>query len=211
MHRFAMHRNLVLILLVVGLAACAWAQSSDIQHSELSIQVTGVFTTSTNNTPTTHLATNSAGLLVGYRLHFNSWEALEVEYGYTRNGQSYFTPATAGGAPAANNLIQANMQEGVVNEVVTTPRLLGFLQPFILGGGGVVNFHPRRTSAIAARTQTRGAINYGFGMDFHLFHIGARAEYQGLIFKIPDFKNPLLAVNKYTHVAQPSVGLILTF
>ncbi|HWG37527.1 MAG TPA: hypothetical protein VN690_07395 [Terriglobales bacterium] len=208
-----MHRSILLSFIVAGLAAGAWAQSgtSDLQRSELSAQVTGVFTRSTNNTPTTHLATNSAGLLVGYRVHLNSWQALEVEYGYTRNGQSYFTPATAGGAPAANNLIQANMQEGVVNEVVTTPRLLGFLQPFILGGGGIVNFHPRGTSAIAAKTQTRGAINYGFGMDFHLFHIGARAEYQGLIFKVPDFKNPLLAVNKYTHVAQPSVGLILTF
>src|SRR6185437_2901279 len=163
---FAMHRSVLLAFIVAGLAAGAWAQSgtSDLQHSELSAQVTGVFTRSTNNTPTTHLATNSAGLLVGYRVHLNSWQALEVEYGYTRNGQSYFTPATAGGA-----------------------------------------------SAIAAKTQTRGAINYGFGMDFHLFHIGARAEYQGLIFKVPDFKNPLLAVNKYTHVAQPSVGLILTF
>ena|SRR6185437_331979 len=207
-----MHRNLVLAFLVVGLAAGAWAQSgtSDLQRSELSAQVTGVFTTNTNNTPTTHLATNSAGLLLGYRLHFNSWEALEVEYGYTRNGQSYFTPATAGGAPAANNLVQANMQSAIVNEVVTTPRLLGFLQPFILGGGGVVVFNPRN-SAIPARAQTRGAINYGVGVDFHIFHIGARAEYQGLIFKVPDFKNPLLAVNKYTHVAQPSVGLILTF
>ncbi|MGH9472048.1 MAG: hypothetical protein ACRD1M_04835 [Terriglobales bacterium] len=207
-----MYRTAFMSLLVTAaLAAGAWAQTSSVQHSELSVQITGVFTANANNTPTTHLATNSAGLLVGYRLHLTAWEGLEIEYGYTRNGQRYFTPATTPGAPGANYAISANMQQLIANEVITTPRLFGFLQPFILGGGGAVFFRPRGFSAIAAGNQTRGAFNYGAGLDFHIDHIGARVEYQGLIFKIPDFGNPLLAVNKWTHVAQPSVGLLLTF
>src|SRR5487761_1064645 len=77
------------------LTPAAWAQRSAAargrrkQHSELSVQVTGVFTRSTSVANAVnpfsvnkHIATNSAGILVGYRYHFNSWEALEAEYGY---------------------------------------------------------------------------------------------------------------------------------
>lgn len=211
-----MHRGLLLGAVCVGLAVGGWAQSqsassnSDLQRSELSVQVSGVLTHNANNGPTTHLANNSAGLLLGYRVHLSSWEALEVEYGYTRNGQSYFTPATAGGAPATNYAVQANMHQLIFNEVLTTPRIFGFLQPFVLAGGGLIFFRPTSASVIA-NNQRRGAFNYGGGFDFHIGHLGARAEYQGLIFKVPDFGNPLLAVNKWTHVAQPSVGLVFTF
>ncbi|MGH9486563.1 MAG: hypothetical protein ACRD04_03105 [Terriglobales bacterium] len=162
--------------------------------------------------PTTHLAKNSAGLLVGYRLYLNHWEALEVEYSYTRNGQSYITPATAPNTPALNYSITANMQEAVANEVITTPRIGGIFQPFILAGGGALIFSPRANfTGLVLRNQVRGAANVGAGVDFHIFDLGARAEYQGLFFKVPDFKNSALAVNKWTYVSQPSVGLILTW
>ncbi|MGH9466520.1 MAG: hypothetical protein ACRD1Y_04130, partial [Terriglobales bacterium] len=138
-------------------------------------------------------------------------EALEIEYGYTRNGQRYATPATAPGTTGANYAITSNMQELIGNEVITTPRILGFFQPFILGGGGAVMFSPHGSSLISLSGQTRAALNAGAGVDFHVFSLGARAEFQELWFKIPDFGNTLLAVNKWTHVAQPSVGIILTF
>jgi hypothetical protein len=208
-----MHRSVLCGIVIAGLALAAVAQSSGngVQRSEFSLQVSGVFLSDTNNAPTTHLATNSAGLLAGYRFHINDWEALEVEYGYTRNGQRYFTPGTAPGSPGTNYAISANMQEAIANEVVTTPRIGGFLQPFIVAGGGLVFFNPRGPSAIAVSAQKRGAFNFGVGLDFHILHIGARAEFQELLFKIPDFNNPLLNVDKWTNVAQPSVGLLLTF
>lgn len=213
-----MHRSVIVCSVVTGLVAGAWTQSaastsgnSDLQRSEISAQVSGVFTRNTNNTPTTHLATDSAGLLVGYRLHLNAWEALELEYGYTRNGQRYFTPAIAGGAPAAFNAITADMHQLIANEVITTPRLFGVLEPFLLAGGGALFFRPRSSGLLVTSSQTRGTFNYGAGVNFHLYHLGMRVEYQGLLFKIPDFHNPLLNPNKWTHVAQPSVGLLLTF
>lgn len=182
-----------------------------LQHSEVSVQVSGVFQAHRANTSVHDFATHSAGLLLGYRLHLSHWEAIEVEYGYTRNGQRYFTPATAPGTPGAAYAVQAAMHEGVANEVITTPRILGFFQPFVLAGGGVLYFQPRGFSAIAVSSQWRPTFNYGFGADFHIDHIGARVEFQGLIFKAPDFKNALLTSNVYTHVAQPSAGLVFTF
>lgn len=206
-----MYKSAILILAVaVGFGAAAGAQG--IQRSELSVQVTGVFTRTGSNTSLSRVAKNSAGLLVGYRLHLTKWEALEVEYGYTRNGQSYIVPSTAPGTSSTNYSLSANMQEALANEVITTPRILGFFQPFILGGGGVTIFSPRNNfTGLVLQTQTRGTYDYGGGVDFHIGHIGARAEFQELNFKIPDFKNPVLTINKWTHVAQPSVGLVLTF
>ncbi|MGH9412753.1 MAG: hypothetical protein ACRD0Y_03345 [Terriglobales bacterium] len=205
-----MYRTAIFALAVtVGLSLAAGAQG--LQHSEISLQVSGLFNSNNNGTPTHHLATNSAGLLLGYRLHLTRWEALEVEYGYTRNGQRYATPATAPGTPGTNYAITSNFQELIANEVVTTPKVFGIFQPFILGGGGAVLFSPRGASTIALLRQTRGAVNAGAGVDFHVAHLGFRAEFQELWFKIPDFRNPLLTVNKWTHVAQPSVGLIFTF
>ncbi len=187
------------------------------QPSELSVQVSGVFTRSTTIAnavnPTTvnkHIATNSAGLLVGYRYHFNSWEALEAEFGYTENGQRYYTPATAGGTSGAAYAITSRMYDLDANEVITTPRLLGFFQPFVLAGGGAIAFQPN-SNPYGATTQWRPMFDYGAGLDFHIVHLGARIEYRGLIFKVPYFGLAALNTNKYTHIASPSIGLVLTW
>lgn len=210
-----MRRAALIGLISIGMAVAALGQNgfsaNNLQRSEFSLQVTGVFTATKKATLNQHLATDSAGLLLGYRFNINPWEAVEVQYGYTRNGQRYITPGTAPGAPSTNFALTADMHELVANEVLSTPRIAGIFQPFIVAGGGLLYFRPRGGTAIAASSQRRGTFNVGAGVDFHILHLGARAEFQELIFKIPDFKNPLLSIDKWTHVAQPSVGLILTF
>lgn len=184
----------------------------EIQHNEISAQVSGIYTSHSFSAPVKHFDTHSAGLLLGYRYHFDDWSAIEVEYGYTRNGQRYVTPPTTPGLPGALVGVPATMHEVVGNGVVTTPRLLGILQPFVLAGGGVVIFDPRSPSDITpVSRQTRAAGNVGVGFDFHISHVGARIEYQALIFKVPDFKNPALTTNKVSFINQPSAGLVFTF
>ncbi|MGH9488921.1 MAG: hypothetical protein ACRD17_00295 [Terriglobales bacterium] len=213
-----MKRAIGAVCAVIFLSSFAlWAQDP-IQHSELSVQVTGVFTSNTNVKNLTsataiknQIATNSAGVLIGYRIHLTPWEALEVEYGYTQNGQRYYTPATAPGTGPATYAISSTMNDLDANEVVTTPRLFGFFQPFLLAGGGVVMFSPRGSSLPGAQRQTEGMFDYGAGLDFHIVNIGARLEFRELNFKAPYFGLPFLATNKWTRVASPSVGLIFTF
>ncbi len=201
--------------LLMIFALSAFAQS---HQGEFSAQVSGVFTKNTNfnnvtSSPSSvnhQIATNSAGLLFGYRYQFNSWEALEVEYGYTENGQRYYTPATAGNSSGLAYAITSKMNDFDFNEVITTPRLAGFFQPFILAGGGALIFVPSHNT-FGAASQTRAMFDYGAGLDFHIGHLGARVEYRGLIFKVPDFGVPALASNRYTQIASPSVGLVFTF
>lgn len=195
-----------------------WAQNNSIQHSELSIQLTGVFTQNTNvknlTSPTAvqnQIATNSAGVLVGYRIHLTHWEALEAEWGYTQNGQRYYTPATAFGTGPAAYAITSTMNDFDANEVITTPRILGFFQPFVLAGGGAVIFSPSNSSVPGATRQTEGMWDYGAGLDFHIVNIGARLEFRELNFKAPYFGLAFLKTDKWTRVATPSVGLIFTF
>jgi hypothetical protein len=38
-----------------------------------------------------------------------------------------------------------------------------------------------------------------------------RAEYRGLVYKVPDFGLIPLRVDKFTHAAVPSAGLVFTF
>lgn len=204
--------------LVLIFSVSLWAQDNSVQHSELSIQVTGVFTKNTSvknlTSPTAvqnQIATNSAGVLVGYRIHLTHWEALEVEWGYTQNGQRYYTPATAFGTGPAAYAITSTMNDLDANEVITTPRLFGFLQPFLLAGGGAVIFSPSNANIPGARRQTEGLFDYGAGLDFHIVHIGARLEFRELNFKAPYFGLAPLQTNKWTRVASPSVGLIFTF
>ncbi len=203
------------IPLILSLALSALAQS---HQGEFSAQVSGVFTKNTNfnnvtNSPSSvnhQIATNSVGLLFGYRYHFNSCEALEMEYGYTENGQRYYTPATAGNSSGLAYAITSQMHDIDFNEVITTPRLAGFFQPFILAGGGALIFVPTNNT-FGPSSQTRAMFDYGAGLDFHIGHLGARVEYRGLIFQVPDFGVPALASNRYTHLAAPSVGLVFTF
>jgi hypothetical protein len=42
-------------------------------------------------------------------------------------------------------------------------------------------------------------------------HFLVRAQYRGFIYKIPDFEMTSLKVDKYTHAAVPSAGLVFTF
>jgi hypothetical protein len=42
-------------------------------------------------------------------------------------------------------------------------------------------------------------------------HIALRAEYRGFVYKTPDFEMTSLKVDKYTHSAVPSAGLVFRF
>jgi hypothetical protein len=179
---------------------------------DLSAQLTGVFTRNANGALINHLATNSAGVLVGARYHLDGWNALELNYGFTRNSQKYLSGGTTS-APATNTDIASNMHEFSANYVFNAP--LWGVEPFLLGGGGYLLFDPTnaaRVSIPGVRNQGRGMFDYGGGVDFRIAQgVGFRAEFRELNFKVPYFGLAPLNINKWTHVAQPSVGLIFTF
>jgi outer membrane immunogenic protein len=195
---------------IVSIAGSGVAQNL---RSEVSIQGTGNITKNSDNLDIPHEATKSGGFLAGYRYHLTPWFALQGDYGYTRNTQKYFDPVFGFTA------IQANVQQ-LTGEAVITGRTSSRVRPYALAGVGGLFFRPTNSlnnsfAGVGNNTgnnQAKAAFVYGGGVDFDLTRFVAfRAEYRGLVYKIPDFQIPGLASDAFTHTAQPSIGLVWRF
>lgn len=181
--------------------------------SEVSVQGTANLPKNSTNIDIPHDATKSGGFLIGYRYHLNSWFALQGDYGYTRDTQKYFDPFFG------ETDIQANIHQLTGEAVITAPSS-SRVRPYGLAGIGGLFFRPTNSLSNnfigigngSGNNQTKPAFVYGGGVDFDISkYLAFRAEYRGLIYKIPDFQLPGLASDNFTHLAQPSVGLVWRF
>ena len=198
------------LVFIVSIAGSGVAQNL---RSEVSIQGTGNITKNSDNLDIPHEATKSGGFLAGYRYHLNSWFAVQGDYGYTRNTQKYFDPVFGFTA------IQANVQQLTGEAVITAPTS-SQVRPYALAGVGGLFFRPTNSlnnsfvgvGNNTGNNQTKAAFVYGGGVDFDLTrYVAFRAEYRGLVYKVPDFQIPGLASDAFTHTAQPSIGLVWRF
>ncbi|PYU25426.1 MAG: hypothetical protein DMG30_05570 [Acidobacteria bacterium] len=193
-------------LLLFGSAAFAQEEPAW-KHGEVSVQGTGFFTKDSNGNGISQHATDTGGVLVGYRYHFNNWIAAEANYGYDRNTQQNFTS----GGPFN---VQANVHQAAAAFVVTLP-VTYRLNPYVLAGGGALVFDPTGNagqSVPGALRQAKGAFVYGGGVDFTVVrHVALRAEYRGFVYNRPDFQLAALDSNVTAHTAQPSAGLVFRF
>ncbi len=208
-----MRRSIVLSAVVVLCLFSTLATAQDFLRSEVSIQGTMNIPKNSDNINILHHATESGGFLFGYRIHLNSWFAVQGDYGYTRDTQKYFDPAFE------EIDIQTNVHQFTGEAVFSAPTH-SRIRPYGLAGIGGLFFHP--TNSInnsffgvgknTGNNQAKAAFVYGGGVDFDLTHnIALRAEYRGYVYKIPDFQLPALASDNFTHLAQPSVGLVWRF
>jgi len=196
---------IVLILTVVASATTVFAQEVE-QRSQMSIQGTALVTKNSKDRIPSNEATKSGGLLVGYSYQFSRWFGAEANYGYTRNTQNFVTL----GGPSS---IQANFHEVTGALVAHIPVNVRSVRPYVLGGGGALVFDPTEKFIVSgADRQTRGTFVYGGGANFDITkNFGIPAEYRGLIYRVPDFGLDSLNLDKFTHLAQPSVGFFVRF
>jgi opacity protein-like surface antigen len=198
--------ELAIILVLFGISS--WAQ--EVRH-ELTIQGSGFFNKQTSGNAITNNPTNSGGVMAGYRLNLKNWLAVEGDYDYFRNAQKFLTSS-------GNSSIPTNVQAVTGAAIVKLPTFklpfnipgVKIVSPFVLAGGGAMFFDSR--GGFIDEVQTRGAFVYGGGFDVPVAkHIVLRAQYRGFVYKIPDFELTSLKVDKFTHSAVPSAGLVVTF
>jgi len=194
----------VLFVAVAASAKSAFAQVE--QPSQISVQGTGLFTTSLKDQNPSYDATKSGGFLVGYSYQFNRHFGAEGNYGFSRNTQNY---TALSGATS----VQSDIHEATASLVWHIPTNIAHFRPYALGGGGALVFNPTDKFVVpGADQQTRGAFVYGGGANFDITSkFGFRAEYRGLAYKAPDFQLNSLNTDKFTHLAQPSVGFYARF
>ena len=175
-------------------------------RSEVSVQGTGFFTKDSSGSGVKDESTKTGGVLVGYRYNITRWLAAEANYGYDRNTQSYLGSALA--------RVQSNIHQITGSAVVKLPRFAR-IQPYVLAGGGGLLFDPTGNAggAVAGATwQAKGAFVYGGGADYAFTrHLSLRAEYRGLVVKAPSFNLANLNTDTWTHIAQPSAGIVFRF
>jgi outer membrane immunogenic protein len=199
-------RSSVVFTAIITLALALGASAQEVR-SEVSVQGTGFFTKNSTSNNGVQRATETGGVLAGYRYHLNRWLAVETVYGYDRNSQSFAT--TAGSAR-----VQANVHQATGGFVVSLPAKAGWrISPYLLAEGGALVFDPTGNNTLAnAKSQSVGTFVYGGGADFPIVrHLSLRAEYRGLVYNTPDFWIRSLNVDRTTHTAQPSAGLVYRF
>jgi hypothetical protein len=194
--------ELAIILVLFGISS--WAQ--EVRH-EITVQGSGFFQKQTTAGGITNQPANSGGVMAGYRLNLKNWLAVEGDYDYFRNHQTF---SGSGGT----TFIPMNVHAATGVAIVKLPSFkmpaVKIVSPFVLAGGGAMFFDPR--GGFINNEQTRGAFVYGGGFDVPMAkHIALRAQYRGFVYKTPDFEMTSLKVDKYTHSAVPSAGLVFTF
>ena len=194
--------ELAIILVLFGISS--WAQEA---RHELTVQGSGFFQKQTTNNGITNEPSNSGGVMAGYRFNLNNWLAVEGDYDYFRNHQTFQ-------ASSGTTYIPMNVHAATGTAIVKLPSFkvprVKVVSPFVLAGGGAMFFDPRGESVLGV--QTRAAFVYGGGVDVPISkHFLVRAQYRGFVYKTPDFEMTSLKVDKYTHSAVPSAGLVFTF
>jgi len=198
--------ELAIILVLFGISS--WAQEV---RNEVTVQGSGFFNKQTTGSGITNEPTNSGGVMAGYRFNLKNWLAVEGDYDYFRNGQKFLTSS-------GTTFIPMNVHAATGTAIVKLPSFkmpskipgVKVVSPFVLAGGGAMFFDPRGGSR--SNQQTRGAFVYGGGFDVPMSkHFLLRAQYRGFVYKTPDFEVTSLKVDKYTHSAVPSAGVVFTF
>jgi outer membrane immunogenic protein len=118
--------------------ACALLAVAQEVRQEVTVSATGIFTAQSSNNSLVHKATDTGGVLAGYRYNINRWAAVEANYGWNRNSQQYFQLTQVG---LVQDRIQANIHQATADFVYRI-RTVRHLRPYVLGGGGGLWFNP---------------------------------------------------------------------
>jgi opacity protein-like surface antigen len=184
------------------------ARADERGTQEVSVQGTGFFTKDSNSNAVNQHTTNSGGVLVSYRHHFNSWFAADVSYGWTRDTQQN---NSAGGSLN----VQSNVHQATVAGVVNLPWKPARLNPYLLAGTGALEFAPTQSAGASvpgAGNQAKATFVYGGGVDYDFTsHFTFRMEYRGFVYGRPDYSVNALRTGLTTNTAQPSAGVVYRF
>jgi len=182
------------------------------------------FSSGTSVTQITQGASASAGVLGTIHQAISPWLGYNVNFGYSRFAERYSSgfasiPTGVQVPPSypvysfAQGSIQTNMYELTAAYSIQGPRTKRWSTSAQLGGGGLFFLPTHDPSPYAV--QTRATMVFGVGLAYRLSqHFAVRAEYRGLFYKNPDFKNsdtPIPISKLFTVTSEPTVSIVYTF
>src|SRR5580698_9043755 len=207
-----MKRKSLWLVLLPALAVCAMAQES---RQDISVSASGVIGVNVQGLPAAQ--SNSAlGGLVSYRYMVTPRSGLEVNYQYSQT-QYQFTGfyhcVNPNGTPCASLFVHTRQQE--ISGAYVYNMTFGNFNPFAeVGVGGYVftPIHDSMTSVFDVSQNTNIGAFYGAGVAYQISpSFDIRAEYRGLLIKIPSFSFPGARTGVYQNVSDPVIGIAYHF
>ncbi len=198
-----MRKVALLFVLLPFLAAAGFAQES---RQDVSIGVTGIFPPYVYGNTVHQYGRNGLGGLVSYRYMLTPRSALEANYQYGQNANSYVT--------SFNNVrVHTRMQE------VSFAYVYNFnfrkFNPFVEGGVGGFIFSPilSGSTTLDAKRQTQIGALYGAGVAYEISpSFDIRAEYRGEVMKAPNFALANYKTNRWLPtLSNPVIGVAYHF
>ncbi|MGB8522150.1 MAG: outer membrane beta-barrel protein [Candidatus Acidiferrales bacterium] len=192
-------------MLIAALALLSLPAFAQAGNSEVSVNFTGNFQTQTTGFGLTDAPSDSGGVLVNYRYHFNRWSAVEANYGHTQYSQFY-----SSGSVTQSGVNEATLAYQFTFGISKEARF----HPFVEAGTGALFFSAPTLSGSNAGgfSQNRPVFLYGGGVTYRLIgRLSAQAGYRGLVYKAPDFAVTSQFTNATTQLAEPYAGLTFRF
>jgi opacity protein-like surface antigen len=199
---------LILCLLVICVAAVR------AQESRQDVSISGSVLVEPFRAAATDVdvsANRAFGALVSYRFMLTPNSAVEANYGVTYRNEIHFV------GPLPNSTaVNTRTQEATFAYV----RSFSFrkFNPFVEAGAGGLIFLPIRnagtngTHGLDVQQQMQMAALFGGGIAYEITpSFDIRAEYRGLVTRVPTFKVTDLTTNKWYQIYDPVVGVAYHF
>jgi opacity protein-like surface antigen len=194
------------------LAVCTAAGRAQESRQDISISGTALVEPFVGSSTDVYVSANRAfGALASYRFMLTPSSALEVNYGITYQNTIHFK------SNSDYNTFVATRTQEVSGAYVQSFNFHKF-NPFIEGGGGAYIFLPILNSgtngeyAHDVKQQTQMGLLYGGGIAYEISpSFDIRAEYRGIVSKVPTFGNGQFATNKWYNIYNPVIGVAYHF
>lgn len=200
-----MKKTVFIVFLLVAFAAAGRAQES---RQDISVSGTGTIEPFiASQTDVQVNSTTAYGALASYRFMLTPSTALEANYGITyQNKIHYYVNPN-------NYNILVRTQE--VSGAFIRSFVYKNWNPFVEAGPAALIFLPIRnsgTQTLDAKQQTAVGALYGAGFAYEVSpSFDIRAEYRGLVTKVPTFGLTQFNTNKWWNMFQPTVGVAYHF
>jgi opacity protein-like surface antigen len=193
------------------LAVCVTAGRAQESRQDVSLSGTGLIEPFIAGSNTVLVHSNAAyGALASYRFMLTPSSAIEANYGLTYQNTFHFINNTG------TTKVLTRTQE-ISGAYVRSFNFRKF-NPFVEAGPAGLIFMPimntgtRGEYAQDVKRETQISFLYGGGVAYEISpSFDIRAEYRGLVTKVPKFGESTLGTNKWFNIYEPTIGVAYHF
>jgi hypothetical protein len=190
------------------LAVCVAAGRAQESRQDISLSGTALVEPFIASSTDVQVHSNRAfGAMASYRFMLTPTSALEANYGITYQNSIHFY--------ANPNNYKVNTRTQEISGAYVRSFVFKNFNPFIEAGPAAFIFLPIRnsgTTSLDVKQQTEVGGIYGAGIAYEISpSFDIRAEYRGMVTKVPTFADNQLTTNKWYNIYNPTIGVAYHF